>query len=403
MPQRGNKVALLGAFCLFLSTIEYMIPKPLPFMRLGIANLPLMLALDILPISGFFLLVAIKIFGQALITGSLFSYIFLFSLSGTVLSSFVMLSLHRLFRKNIGFVGIGTAGAMISTMAQIALASVFVFGRSALLIAPPFLAASLVTGVTLGAFCEYFADKSVWMRRLQNFGEESTRGVPEESEPRTKTIAVTARVRCSVQGDFFRGSSRDLFIAGLIMVPSLVFNPSTGGRVVQFLLLSAFTVLTGRKNNVLMMSLMTFGIVFFNLLVPYGQVLCSFGIFRLTKGALLTGIRRAATVQGLFMLSKACIGRDLRIPGKFGSLISESFRIFAFLGQRGEYLKRGKEWKNHEKIVGRIDALLSELQVFPESAEMISTSRSRPRDIAILCATVVLVWMPSVLALLISR
>ncbi|MDR1230490.1 MAG: heptaprenyl diphosphate synthase, partial [Spirochaetaceae bacterium] len=30
--------ALLGAFCLFLSSIEYMIPKPLPFMRLGIAN-----------------------------------------------------------------------------------------------------------------------------------------------------------------------------------------------------------------------------------------------------------------------------------------------------------------------------------------------------------------------------
>ena len=46
-------IALLGAFCLFLSTIEYMIPKPMPFMRIGIVNLPLMLALDIFPFHTF--------------------------------------------------------------------------------------------------------------------------------------------------------------------------------------------------------------------------------------------------------------------------------------------------------------------------------------------------------------
>jgi heptaprenyl diphosphate synthase len=156
-------VALLGAFCLFLSTIEYMIPKPLPFMRIGIANLPLMLALDIFPLPTFALLVGIKILGQALITGTLFSYIFLFSLAGTALSALSMYGLRRSFgSQRISFVGVGTAGALISNLTQLVLAWIFIFGKSARYIAPPFLAMGLVTGIALGLFCEYFTARSQW-------------------------------------------------------------------------------------------------------------------------------------------------------------------------------------------------------------------------------------------------
>jgi Predicted membrane protein len=87
----GRKtIALLGACCLFLSAVEYLIPKPLPFMRLGLANLPLMIALDIFPFGSYMILVCLKIFGQAIITGTLFSYVFLFSVTGTLFSALVM-------------------------------------------------------------------------------------------------------------------------------------------------------------------------------------------------------------------------------------------------------------------------------------------------------------------------
>lgn len=156
-------VALLGGFCLFLSAIEYMIPKPLPFMRLGLANLPLLLALDIFPFPAFALLAGIKILGQALITGTLFSYIFLFSCAGTVISAAVMFLLRRLLGPaRISFVGVGAAGAMMSNITQLVLAWVFVFGRSVRYMAPPFLAMGLVSGVTLGLFCEYFTGRSRW-------------------------------------------------------------------------------------------------------------------------------------------------------------------------------------------------------------------------------------------------
>jgi heptaprenyl diphosphate synthase len=163
LPGKRKTIALLGAFCLFLSTIEYMIPKPLPFMRIGIANLPLMMALDIFPFPTFLALVAIKVLGQALITGTLFSYIFLFSLAGTVLSALAMYALRRFFgARRISFIGVGTAGAMVSNITQLVLAWLFIFRNNVLYIAPPFLGAGVVTGVVLGLFCELFTRRSQW-------------------------------------------------------------------------------------------------------------------------------------------------------------------------------------------------------------------------------------------------
>jgi heptaprenyl diphosphate synthase len=156
-------VALLGAFCLFLSTIEYLIPKPLPFIRIGIANLPLMIALDILPLPSFISLVFIKILGQGIITGSLLSYVFLFSLAGTVISSAAMYVGWKIAAPRfVSFVGIGVIGALTSNITQILCARIFIFGESALYIAPPFLAVGLVTGISLGVLCELFVQRSRW-------------------------------------------------------------------------------------------------------------------------------------------------------------------------------------------------------------------------------------------------
>jgi heptaprenyl diphosphate synthase len=140
-----------------------MIPKPLPFMRIGIANLPLMLALDIFPFPVFLVLVATKVLGQALITGTLFSYIFLFSLAGTFFSALSMYGFRRLLGRNrISFIGVGAAGAMVSNTIQLTLAWVFIFRNNVQYIAPPFLAAGVITGIALGVFCEYFTGRSRW-------------------------------------------------------------------------------------------------------------------------------------------------------------------------------------------------------------------------------------------------
>jgi heptaprenyl diphosphate synthase len=163
-------VALLGACCLFLSSIEYLLPKPIPFLRIGIANLPILLALDLLSPPLVLLVVALKVAGQALLAGTLFSYVFLFSLVGSAASGITMILLRKLFRRRMSLVGIGVLGAFLSNAAQLVLARFLIFGEGAWLIAPPFLALGTVSAVVLGLFAERFAETSRWVRASREEG-----------------------------------------------------------------------------------------------------------------------------------------------------------------------------------------------------------------------------------------
>jgi heptaprenyl diphosphate synthase len=164
----GRTLSVFGACCLFLSALEYMIPKPLPFLRIGLANLPLMLAIDIFPLPSFLVLTAVKVTGQALLSGTLFSYVFLFSACGTLFSALTMFALRRLLtEKRISFIGTGTAGAFVSNASQLALSYFLVFRESARYIAPVFLASGLITGIALGVFAEVFAAKSRWYAKIK--------------------------------------------------------------------------------------------------------------------------------------------------------------------------------------------------------------------------------------------
>lgn len=172
MPQPGNTAALdgerraaalLGACCLCLSTVEYLIPKPLPFMRLGLANLPLLLALDLFSPMSFALLTLIKVLGQGLISGTLFSYLFLFSLAGSSASALTMYLLRRgLGVRRTGFTGLSVLGALVSNGTQLLLARLFLFGGGIRFLIPPFLAVGLLTGFALGLFTEAFTARSLW-------------------------------------------------------------------------------------------------------------------------------------------------------------------------------------------------------------------------------------------------
>lgn len=163
--------AFLAALAFFLSTIEYMLPRPLPFMRLGLANLPILLAVDLLPFGAYMALAFVKVLGMSVLSGSLFSYVALFSLAGTMTSALVMRGLRALAGADrLSYIGLSVAGAVSSNMAQVALARLFVFGPSARYMAPAFMALGLVTGLALGAFVAAFAAKSEWLARAREDG-----------------------------------------------------------------------------------------------------------------------------------------------------------------------------------------------------------------------------------------
>ena len=157
-------VALLAAFALFLSTVEYLIPKPVPFMRIGLANLPLIIGLGILKDREYIMLALLKVLGQGLVTGTIFSYIIVFSLGGTIASALVMYVLYRFGKRWISLVGVSIGGAMASNGVQLLLSQLILFGDAARLIAPPFLIVGLITSIILGVFAQQFVQTSTWYR-----------------------------------------------------------------------------------------------------------------------------------------------------------------------------------------------------------------------------------------------
>jgi len=335
----GRTLALLGSLCLFLSGIEYLIPKPLPFMRIGLANLPLLLALDLFAFKEFFLLALLKVLGQGIIGGTLFSWVFLFSLAGTFASAAVMYSLRALLgKKYVGFAGLGCAGAMASNGVQLVLARFLVFGPAALrYLAPPFLASGFVTGIALGLICEYFCRHSRWYN---------------ESTNDTNNNLFSIRVHSLTLHTSFRTNA--LFCAGLLMAVLFVLSPLPA-RAVQFLFFCALVRLMGKKINPLITLAIMAGIVFFNLLAPYGKVLAVLGPLRITQGSLLAGLEKALTLEGLLMLSRTCIASDLRLPGAVGSLLGESLRILELMRQKKGLIRRGR-------IVAGIDQMIEEIE-----------------------------------------
>jgi heptaprenyl diphosphate synthase len=170
---RGDRVrrltAFLAALAFFLSTVEYMLPRPVPFMRLGLANLPLLFAVDLLPFGPYLVLALVKVVGMSLLTGSLFSYVALFSLAGTLASALAMRGLRKMIgARNLSYLGLCVAGAMASNLVQVALARVFVFGPSARFMLPAFLGLGLISGIVLGLFAQTFATRSSWHARIMD-------------------------------------------------------------------------------------------------------------------------------------------------------------------------------------------------------------------------------------------
>lgn len=164
---RYDAIAFMGALCLFFSTLEYLIPKPVPFFRLGLANLPILLSLSVFTPADILLLVALKVIGQGLVNGTLASYVFLFSAAGSLASVAVMLAAHRFGSRWVTLIGVSVFGALASNSVQITLSVTFIFGDSAWVIAPLFLGIGVVSGFVVGVVAERFRVRSRWLGRMR--------------------------------------------------------------------------------------------------------------------------------------------------------------------------------------------------------------------------------------------
>lgn len=146
-----SKVAYFGVFtalALIFSYVETLIPIQfgIPGVKLGLANLIIVIALYRMKLSEAYLLSVVRVLLAGFIFGNYFSIIY--SLAGGLLSLTVM----ALLRKKGGFsvIGVSIAGGVFHNIGQLIVASVIVETFSVMYYVPVLLIAGLVTGLLIG-------------------------------------------------------------------------------------------------------------------------------------------------------------------------------------------------------------------------------------------------------------
>lgn len=146
-----SKVAYFGVFttlALIFSYVETLIPIQfgIPGVKLGLANLIIVIALYRMKLSEAYLLSIVRVLLAGFIFGNYFSIIY--SLAGGLLSLTVM----ALLRKKGGFsvIGVSIAGGVFHNIGQLIIASVIVETFSVMYYVPVLLIAGLVTGLPIG-------------------------------------------------------------------------------------------------------------------------------------------------------------------------------------------------------------------------------------------------------------
>lgn len=346
--QKTLLIAFFGAMCLFFSTLENLIPKPVPFFRLGLANLPILLAFPLFKGRDIVMLTILKVLGQALINGTLASYVFLFSLAGSVASVLVMYLAWKACGKYISAIGVSLLGALASNIVQIVLSILYIFGTGAWLMAPLFMALGMGTGLMVGIIALLIADQSKWYEDLLNRGG---RTLPVEQNPVEENPSQIKRDSKHRKNRWRAPSSWDilgrlispaiLFWTGLAILPAFLFQNSLVVRVAQVGLFIGLAIMAGKRVSFLYFGGMLISIALFNLLVPTGKVFFFVAGFPITELALISGLHKGLGIVGLVMISLATVRPQLVLPGSIGGLLGYMFRYYEeILSQRSHFDSR---------------------------------------------------------------
>ena len=151
--QNKNELAYLCALTLLFSYAELILPRILPFFRLGLANTVILIALD-LNFTSYLLLSILKATAASLTGGTLFSPFFMISLLQSLASALVMRLLYKVISKKlISLYGISVAGSAVSAFIQILFTSLYI-GAGTFALLGPMLIFNTISGILTAFFCE---------------------------------------------------------------------------------------------------------------------------------------------------------------------------------------------------------------------------------------------------------
>lgn len=269
--QNKNKIAYLTSLTLLFSYIELFIPRFLPFFRIGLGNIPVLLALD-LCFPEIMLLSVLKAICSSVLNGTLISPFFLVSFGQSICSALIMWGFYKIRGKWISLYGISMLGSAVSAFIQILISSLYL-GNNTFSLLGLMLVFSLASGIITAALALH----------LQFPKEAPT--CPQETS----------------------NTSRWFYLAAiLIFAATVICFIINNIFILAAALIISFTIqiCSGRKLLILPHLSIWIFIILISLLSPEGQTLFKVFNFPITQKALFTGITKALKLSIAASLSQ---------------------------------------------------------------------------------------------------
>ncbi|MGL6199903.1 MAG: Gx transporter family protein [Lachnospiraceae bacterium] len=148
MRTRVVAFGVFAALALIFSYVEGLIPIQLgiPGVKLGLANLIVVIALYKVSWKETLLLAIVRVLLAGFLFGNLFSIVY--SLAGSLVSLAVMMGLKRSVRFSV--IGVSIAGGTAHNIGQLAVAMLVLESSSIIYYAPMLLVAGVLTGMVIG-------------------------------------------------------------------------------------------------------------------------------------------------------------------------------------------------------------------------------------------------------------
>jgi len=157
--RRLFSIAFLSTMAIALSIIESVVPRPLPWMRFGLANAVTLYAFAFLSPKEVLLVVLSRVFATSLLLGTFLSISFLLGFGGALTSFAVMLVFYKWFGKVFSLVGISVAGALASNFAQFWIVNaLFIDSRVSFYFLPFIFLFALAGGTVSGFFSRFLVE-----------------------------------------------------------------------------------------------------------------------------------------------------------------------------------------------------------------------------------------------------
>lgn len=148
-------LSLLVSQALVLSMIERLIPNPVPIpgVKLGLANIISLFTIVTFGIKDTLIVLILRVLLASMFTGGVSS--FLYSISGGMLSTFVMWIMYHYFYDRFSFMSISILGAVFHNIAQLIIASIVIDDIRIFYYFPILIISAIITGILIGITAKY--------------------------------------------------------------------------------------------------------------------------------------------------------------------------------------------------------------------------------------------------------